>query len=124
MAFAAHSWESVLAGFSDLARDNPVFVPMNAAVEQIAHSSYASGLFPVKSMQSLHLYQHERFEPYDEQLHLDCEEGAFVVRYLSGGDPRYPWTKRGPDALALLDRAIHHVRWFSEYRTAAEDKRQ
>jgi len=80
-------------------------------------------------MHTLLLYQHDLAgHPEDERLVLDYESGEFVLRYQPGRAPDHPaalpavpatWTKRGNDALALLDRAVHHLRWFLEYREPA-----
>jgi hypothetical protein len=103
---------------------------MRAAVEQLATSPYAAGLYPVQSMHTVRLYQQDRVAPTDEELRLDFEDEAFVVRHRAGPtpDPRFAlrppagvWTKRGPDAMALLERAFHHLRWFVEYRGVVPD---
>jgi hypothetical protein len=102
--------------------------PMGDAVARIAESRYAAGLYPVQSMHTLLLYQHDYAGPEDEQLRLDCEDGELVVRYRAGTtpDPRFAlrpppgiWEKRGTDVIALLERAFHHLRWFVEYKSAS-----
>jgi hypothetical protein len=117
----------VVDGFRDLA-DVPALAALAGAVPQIAASRYAAGLHPVKSMHTLLLYQHDRAGPEDERLVLECQGGELVLRHEPGRlpdrtaalrVPPTPWTKRGPDALALLERAFHHLRWFVEYREPA-----
>ncbi len=126
--YPTQSWSDVVAFYRWLATENAYFAPLRDAVELLAASSYAAALHPRTSMQTLLLYQHQRAGPEDEELRLDFEQGTFVVRYRSGAapDPRFRlretpgvWTKRGPDALALLARAFHHLRWFAEYHTPA-----
>lgn len=123
--YPTHSWATVVERFRDLAAAVPSFAPLAAGVAQIAASRFASGLHPVASMHTLLLYQHERRRPDDEQLRLDLEGNELVLRYDPGRLPDRPaalrvqeraWTKRGPDALPLLERALHHLRWFVEYR--------
>ena len=130
LEYPTHTWESVVDFFRQLADANPAFAPMGAAVEQLATSPYAAGLYPVQSMHTLRLYQQERAGPTDEELRLDFEDGAFVVCHRAGEtpDPRFTlrappgvWTKRGPDAIVLLERAFHHLRWFVEYRGVVPD---
>lgn len=121
--YPTHTWPQVVAEFISLAEAEPSFLPLSHAVEQLASSAYASGLCPVKAMHTLQLYQLDRFQLGDERLLLSYENGAFVVRHLARGTPDpllslQPvggWTKRGPDALSLLARAFHHLRWFVEY---------
>ena len=124
-SYPTHTWAYVVEFFCQLAEQNTAFAPMRGAVEQLAAAPYAAGLYPVQSMHTLCLYQHDRAGPEDEQLRLDFEGGEFVVRYRAGGtpDPRFRlrptagvWTKRGSDPMALLDRALDHLRWFVEYR--------
>jgi hypothetical protein len=103
---------------------------MRDAVEQLATSPFAAGLYPVLSMHTVRLYQHDHAGPEDEEVRLDFEGGAFVVRHRTGAtpDPRFTlqptpgvWTKRGPDAIVLLERAFHHLRWFVEYHAPGPD---
>ena len=128
VSYRAHSWPLVVETFRRLSRDVPQFAPFGEAVAELAASRYAAGLFPVASMFTLLLYQHERWGPHDDHLRLEWDGQQFVVKYLSGAmpDPRFAqrltagvWTKRGPAALPLLERAFHHLRWFVEYREAA-----
>jgi len=122
--YRTHTWPQVVAAFERLASMNDQFAPMADAVARIASSPYATGLYPVQSMHTLRLYQHERYAQTDEELRLDLEDGSFAVRHRAGTtpDPRFTlsepvgvWEKRGPDAMALLERAFHHLRWFVEY---------
>lgn len=122
--YRTHTWEAVARSFARLGREVPRFAPLGAAVAEVATSRYAAGLFPVQSMHTLLLYQHDRAGPGDDQLRLDWDGEQFVVQYLAGAkrDPRFAlqpqarvWTKRGPAALPLLERAFHHLRWFVEY---------
>jgi hypothetical protein len=121
--YPTHSWHDVVDQFR---KYSPA--PLADAVAQIAASRYA-GLHPVASMHTLLLYQHDPAgHPEDERLVLDYESGEFVLRYQPGRVPDHAaalrveqptWTKRGKDSMALLDRAIHHLRWFVEYREPA-----
>jgi len=124
---ATHSWRWVVDAFAELA-DVPSLAPLAAAVAQIAASPYAAGLYPVKSMHTLALYQHDRAGSEDERLVLTCDGSELVLRYRPGQwpertaalpAPEPEWEKRGSDALDLLERAFHHLRWFVEYRTPA-----
>src|SRR6266516_4985174 len=89
--YPTHSWEYVVAAFDETAAANNYFAPMLAAVEQLAASPYADGLYPILSMHTVRLYQNERVTEIDEELRLDFEDGQFVVRHRSGftGDPRF-----------------------------------
>ena len=124
--YPTHSWEYVVRSMREYAAANSYFAPMRDAVTQLAASPYASGLHPVLSMHTVRLYQHERASAADEEVRLDFEDGEFVVRHLPGGtpDPRFTinqpagiWTRRGSNAMALLERALHQLRWFNEYRS-------
>ncbi|HEX8454053.1 MAG TPA: hypothetical protein VF647_18345 [Longimicrobium sp.] len=92
-------------------------------VERLAGSRYAAGLFPVKSMHTVRLYQQQRYSTWDDEIRVDYDSGEFVVRYLSGGvwrhlEPRAApgvWLKRSPDGFEALERCFHHLRWFVEY---------
>ena len=126
--YATHSWPYVVSFFENFGRTYPEFAPLGPAVAQVAASRYAAGLYPVQSHHTLLLYQHDHAGPEDEQVRLDWEDGEFVVRYLNGRvrDPRIAivppkgiWTKRGPEAMPLLERAFHHLGWFVEYRAPA-----
>ena len=125
--YPTHSWSYVVEAFRRLA-DVPDLAPLATAVPAIAATRYASDLYPVKSMHTLFLYQHDPAGAEDEHLALTCEEGELVLRYQPGRlpnrvaalrVPEAPWTKRGTDAVALLERAFHHLRWFVEYRVPA-----
>ena len=129
--YRTHQWSNVVEQFRALAVGNSRFVPLADAVARLAESRYAAGLYPVKSMQTLILYQHERSGTADEQLHLDGVDGELVVRYMPGStpDPRLAltpvhgtWTKRGTDGMGMLERAFHHLRWFVEYRAVSDAK--
>lgn len=122
--YPTHSWPDVVDGFRELA-DVPALAPLAEAVAQIAGSRFAAGLYPVQSMHTLLLYQHDRAGPEDERLLLDAESGELVLRYQPGRLPdraaavrvtEAAWTGRGTDVLPLLERALHHLRWFVEYR--------
>jgi hypothetical protein len=130
-SYPTHTWAYVVEFFRQLAEQNTAFAPMRGDVEQLAVSPFAAALYPVQSMHTLCLYQHDRAGPEDEQLRFEFEGGEFMVRYRAGStpDPRFRlrptagvWTKRGSDPMALLDRACHHPRWFVEDR-APEPKR-
>jgi hypothetical protein len=117
----------VVDGFRHLA-DVPELAPLANAVPQIAASRYAAALYPVKSMHTLLLYQDGGAGPEAERTVLECQGGELVLRYEAGRlpdgavalcVPPTPWTKRGPDALTPLERALHHLRWFVEYRAPA-----
>ena len=125
--YPTHSWSYVVDAFQRLA-DVPELAPLASAVPAIAATRYAPDLYPVKSMHTLFLYQHDRAGVEDERLALSCEDGQLVLRYQPGRlpnrvaalrVPEAPWTKRGPDAVALLERALYHLRWFVEYRAPA-----
>lgn len=119
----AHSWQDVACSFRDLADENAYFAPMAAVVERLARSPYAAGLFPVKSMHTVRLYQQQRYFVWDDEIRVEYDSGEFVVRYFSGGgfrhlEPRAApgvWMKRSPDGFAAFERCLHHVRWFVEY---------
>lgn len=126
--YPTHSWDYVVPMFHQFAAEVPALALLGPAVARVAASRYAAGLYPVQSMHTLLLYQHDRAGNEDEQLRLDCEDGELVVRYRCGAtpDPRFAlvppagvWTKRGDDVIALLERAFHHLGWLVEYRTAA-----
>jgi hypothetical protein len=124
--FAAHEWPAVVAHFDSIAASDHHWVPLRDCVRRLSGLPIASGLYPIASMQTLRLFQHAAVRLYDNELRLDWVRGEFVVRYLAGtGSKRDPnfaltlppgtWTKRGADGLVLLDRALHHLRWFVEY---------
>jgi hypothetical protein len=73
--YPTHDWAYVVESFRRFSATVPGCEPMGEAVAQIAESRYASGLFPVQSMHTLLLYQHDLAGPEDEQLRLDCEDG-------------------------------------------------
>ena len=108
----AQSWDAVVASFRSLARAHAFYAPMSAAVDRLAASEHAPGLFPVRSMQSLRLFQGAQYEVSDEEVFLAWEGAEFLVRYWGGPDRRQAWAKRGPDAQVLLQMAFDHVRWF------------
>ena len=127
MRFPTHSWPQVVDSYRWLA-DVPELALLATAVPAIAATRYAAALYPVASMHTLFLYQHDRAGPEDERLALTCEGGELVLRYHPGRlpnriaalrVPEAPWTKRGSDAVVLLERALHHLRWFVEYRAPA-----
>jgi hypothetical protein len=127
ISYPSQAWPDVISFYDHLARDTPALAPMAAFVHHLAASPYSAGLHPVTSMQTLRLFQHDHVEGTDEEVRVDFEDGAFVVRYRAGAtpDPRFAlrpppgvWTKRGPDGIALLERAFHHLRWLVEYRPA------
>src|SRR5690349_2971929 len=126
--YSTHSWSSVVDAFRGLGQQAPDLAPLGEAVARLAASRYAAGLHPVQSMHTLRLFQHDVAGPDDEELRLDYEDGQFVVRYRRGADPdprlsiappARMWTKRGADAIAMLERAVHHLGWFVEYRAAS-----
>jgi len=133
-SYRTHSWPYVVDAFGELSAAVPSFAPLSDAVAHVAASPYAPGLFPLKSMNTLRLYQQDHYATGEEHLRLDYEDGELVLRYHSAlaQDRRFAlrvepgvWTKRGPDVIALLDRAFHHLRWFVEYRTTTvEDGRR
>ncbi len=123
-----HLWPDVVSFFQSRDASVPEFAAMGAAVAALAQSRYATGLHPVQSMHTLILYQHDRAGPEDERLVLEVEGGELVLRYQPGRWPERTaalrtsppeWTKRGSDAVALLERALHHLRWFVEYDAPA-----
>jgi hypothetical protein len=128
--YPTRTWDAVRTFFRQLSESNAAFAPMHHAVEQLARSRYAGGLHPVTSMHTLRLYQHDAYSSFDEELRLDYEDGAFVVRHRTGTtpDPRFAiapvagvWTTRGSDPMALIDRAFHHLRWFVEYESTEHE---
>jgi hypothetical protein len=105
-SYPTHTWAYVVEFFRQLAEQNTAFAPMRGDVEQLAVSPFAAALYPVQSMHTLCLYQHDRAGPEDEQLRFEFEGGEFMVRYRAGStpDPRFRlrptagvWTKRGSD---------------------------
>jgi hypothetical protein len=102
--YPTHTWEDALTAFRARAESNPAFAPMRDAVERLAASPYAAGLHPVLSMHTLRLYQHEHAGSEDEEVRLDYEDGAFVVRHRAGttSDPRSALSRylgSGPSAV-------------------------
>lgn len=120
-----HSWEWVVSSFRSAADENPVFAPLADLAERLAASPYAAGLFPVKSMHSLRIYQHDTYSASDDAIHIDFDFDAaeFVVQYRSlrfsnsytTPDREKRWTKRTRDGFAAVERCLHHLRWFVEY---------
>jgi hypothetical protein len=127
--YPTHSWPSAVASFRDDASIGPSFAALADGVAQIAGSRYATGLYPVQSMHTLLLFQHDCANSFeDEHLALETDGTALVLQYHPGRLPDRPaalrtsepvWTKHGTDAIALLERALHHLRWFVEYRASA-----
>ena len=126
-----HTWEYVLGSLRKLAAANAYFEPMRDAMAQLAASPYAAGLYPVLSMHTVRLYQNEHYSAFDEELRLDFEDAEFVLRHRSGSTPvpqfakskvAGVWVKRGPQAMPLLERAFHHLRWFNEYSVRPDDE--
>lgn len=125
--YPTHSWSQVVDAFRWLA-DVPELAPLARAVPAIAATRYAADLYPVASMHTPYLYQHDPAGAEDERLALSCDRGELVLQYQPGRlpdrvaalrVPEVPWTKRGTDAVMLLERALHHLRWFVEYRAPA-----
>jgi hypothetical protein len=121
-----HEWSAVVQHFDSLADVSERWVPMRDCVRRIAAGPLASGMYPVASLHTLRLYQHQVARHDDDELRLDWESSEFVLRYLPGSgvkrDPRFAlaeppgiWKKSGDDGLALLERALHHLRWFVQY---------
>ena len=128
-----HTWHWVVSSFRDDAADAPFLAPMAGLAERLATSPYAAGLFPVRSMHTIRLYQQERNSVFEEtiQIDFDHDAGEFVVRHFSPGGGRYyagglrifnqyqpapgVWMRRSRDGFAALERCFHHLRWFVEY---------
>lgn len=121
--YPTHSWPRVVAGFRDIASIGPGFAALADGVAELAASRYATGVYPVKSMHTLLLFQHDPAGREDEHLTLETDGTALVLQYHPGrlpdrGTSEPVWTKHGTDAVALLERALHHLRWFVEYRAS------
>ena len=119
------SWESVASGFRGIADANPGFARMAHMAEQLAASPYAAGLFPVQSMHTIRLYQHDRYSASDDaiQIDIDFDTEELVVRYRAWRfsesytlpELERSWTKRTRDGFAAVERCIQHLHWFVEY---------
>src|SRR5579871_1232813 len=103
--YSTQTWPAVVAAFHELGSAALVFRPLARAVEQLAASPFAPGLYPVKSMHTLQLYQRHRYNLGDERVQLGFDDGQFVVRHLPHGTPDPDlvlapragvWTKKGP----------------------------
>lgn len=123
--YPAHPWEWVVTSCRDAARANPYFLPLDRFATRLAASRYARGLFPVKSMHSIRLYQGDRYTNDDPMVHVLFEQGEFVVRYWPGslrpsraGTPAL-WERRGPDGFGILEGCLRHLGWFIEYSRPA-----
>jgi hypothetical protein len=124
-------WSNVMEHFRMLGVAKPQFAPLADAVTRIALSRYAAVLFPVKSANTLVLFQADHSAPDDAHLRLDGEIGELILRYVPGAksEPQLAltpvhgaWKQRGSDVLVLLERSFHHLQWFAENRQTATTK--
>ena len=120
----AHSWPSVVQFFRGSAGANPDFEPLHQLVARLAESRLAQGLFPVKSMHTIYLYQQDRWSDADDVVRVEFQDGEFVVQYFPGdsrprgtGTPAV-WARRGKDGFAIVEGCVRHLGWFVEYRGA------
>lgn len=118
----AHSWPSVVQFFRGCARADPYFEPLHQLVARLADSRLAQGLFPVKAMHTIYLYQQDRWSDADDVVRVELQDGEFVVQYFPGasrprgtGTPAV-WARRGTDGFAILEGCLRHLGWFVEYR--------
>jgi hypothetical protein len=93
---------------------------MRDLAEQIASSQYGSGLNPITSHATLILSPHERFNFLNDEVRIDFIDGQFQISY-KGGPSSATWVKRDRDGFAALERFLHHIRWFVEYRSPSGD---
>lgn len=120
----AHSWTWVVESFHDSARSNPYFAPLHQFAARLADSRYAFGVFPVRSMHSVRLYQQERYTDLDPFVHVKLEGGAFTVVYYPGASrPRLlgmpaEWSRHGEDGFGILEGCFRHLGWFVESSSA------
>lgn len=117
--YPTHTWPRVLERSRKRAEREPQWAPMRDLVERIAASPYAAGLHPMLGHE-LRLSPHERFNLLSDEVRIALEGGEFVVRY-KGGPTAATWTTRDRDGFAALERFLHHIRWFVEYRAAPSD---
>ena len=123
--YRTHDWHWAASTFRDDADEYPRFAPLAGLMERLAASPYASGLFPVRSMQTIRLYQHDRYSVTSDAIHIDFDFDAkeFVVQYralpfsktYTTPERERCWTKRSRDGFAAVERCLHHLRWFVEY---------
>lgn len=124
-AYQTHSWPSVVAFYQAAAHEGPRFAAMAELVQRIADSSYAIGLHPVTSHYLLRLFAHERSDTRDDQIQVEHDGESFKVCYTAGmgrSSTTAPltsdWRGHSSDGFAVLERCLHHIRWFIDGRPA------
>jgi len=112
------SWSEVRQFYQELVqRHGWPLESMLELVELLEKSSYAGGMFPFTSHESLHIGRVPNFARGDNELEIQFNPSnkSFVFTYWQRADDLHPWTTACEESewRYTLERVLHkRLRWF------------
>ena len=116
----SHGWKYIVEFYKQIAKEEPVWMPMFKLSQRLAKSPYAPYIFPMQSMQTLLIAQTEVFILNRNVLKIDYDPAKEIFTFQYIETPSYlknqkHWTKQCISAEAYSG-VVHFFRlqkWFT-----------